>query len=176
MQDAGRLMADVRRRDAAAFEALYDGFGRLVYGIASRMLADTATAEDVTQSVFLTVWTRPEAFRGGNVGAWLARVTRNRCLDVLRSRAARPSAEMPVDVADETALDDAILARLDGARVRSALALLPVEQREPIEMGFFDGVTHDEIARRSGIPLGTIKTRIRTGLRRLREHLAGGAA
>ena len=169
-------MASVRRRDVAAFEALYDGFGRLVYGIAARMLGDPAGAEDVTQSVFLTVWTRPEAFRDGNVGAWLARVTRNRCLDVLRGRAARPQGEMPVDVADESALDDAILARLDGARVRSALALLPAEQREPIEMGFFDGITHEEIARRAGIPLGTIKTRIRTGLRRLRERLSETSA
>ncbi|MBV8354659.1 MAG: sigma-70 family RNA polymerase sigma factor, partial [Candidatus Eremiobacteraeota bacterium] len=173
MQDAGRLIARIRERDAAAFEALYDAFSRLVYGIALRMVGDVATAEDVTQNVFLTVWTRPEAFREGNVAAWLSRVTRNRCLDVLRSRASHQVDEVPVDIPAENALEDEILQRVDGAQVRAALASLPQDQRAPIEMGFFGGITHDEIARRTGIPLGTIKTRIRTGLRRLRAHLEG---
>ena len=169
-------MGRVRLRDAAAFEAVYDGFHRLVFGIALRMLGDAASAEDVVQSVFLTVWTRPEAFRDGNLGAWLARVARNRCLDALRSRASRPEGEMPVDVASEESLDDTIFARLVCADVRAALGDLPSDQREPIEMGFFEGITHEEIARRTGTPLGTIKTRIRTGLRKLRTHLEGTSA
>ena len=173
VQDAGRLMARVRERDLPAFEALYDAFHRLVYGIAVRMLEDAGTAEDVTQSVFLTVWRRPEAFREGNVAAWLSRVTRNRCLDVLRTRAARPQGEMPADVADEPELDDAFFAKIEGERVRAALAALPAEQREAIELGFFAGITHEEIARRTGTPLGTVKTRIRTGLRKLRSALEG---
>ena len=169
-------MGRVRLRDAAAFEAVYDEFHRLVFGIALRMLGEPAAAEDVVQSVFLTVWTRPETFREGNLGAWLARVARNRCLDVLRSRASRPEGEMPVDVAAEESLDDTIFARLICADVRTALGDLPADQRVPIEMGFFDGITHEEIARRTGTPLGTIKTRIRTGLRKLRTRLEGTSA
>ncbi len=87
-------MARVRERDAGAFEALYDSYHRLVYGIAARILHDEMAAEDVTQSVFLKLWSAPDAFQGGNFGAWLARVSRNRALDVLRSRALREEGEI----------------------------------------------------------------------------------
>jgi RNA polymerase sigma-70 factor (ECF subfamily) len=173
VQDAGRLMARVRERDTAAFEALYETHQRLVYGVAMRMLDDASAAEDVVQSVFLALWNRPDSFREGNFTAWIGRVARNRCLDILRARKVRNEDAMAVDVAGDCALDDEIFARLDGDRVRAALASLPEEQRKPIEMGFFEGVTHDEIARRTGIPLGTIKTRIRTGLHKLRDQLQG---
>ena len=99
------------------------------------------------------------------------RVTRNRALDVLRSRASRATAEIPSDIATEGSIDEIVFAKIDSQRVRSALAALPDEQRSPIEMGFFGGITHEEIARRTGIPLGTVKTRIRSGLRRLRGDL-----
>lgn len=164
-------MERVRHRDTAAFEALYDGFNRLVYGIALKVLGDIGAAEDLTQTVFLKVWTAPNAFGGGNFGAWLARVTRNRALDVLRARQSRPEAEFPADVALEGALDEVVFATLDGDRVRSALSTLPEDQREPIELGFFGGLTHEEIARRSALPLGTVKTRIRAGLKKLRNAL-----
>jgi RNA polymerase sigma-70 factor (ECF subfamily) len=166
-------MARVRERDVTAFEAVYDGFHRLVYGIALKMLGDPSAAEDLAQAVFLRVWSSPEAFGGGNFGAWIARVTRNRALDVLRSRATRPETEMPADIPLEGSLDESVFARLDGERVRSALAALPDEQRRPIELGFFGGMTHDEIARRSELPLGTVKTRIRAGLKKLRVSLEG---
>jgi len=171
VEDGARLMERLRARDPAAFETIYDTYHRLVFGIALRMLSDTTMAEDLTQSVFLKLWTAPDAFREGNFGAWLARVTRNRSLDMLRSRAARPEGEIPADIAVDGALDDLVFAKLDSARVREALSALPDEQREPIELGFFGGITHAEIAKRTGIPLGTIKTRIRTGLRRLRGEL-----
>ncbi len=164
-------MERLRARDAAAFEHLYDAYHRLVFGIALRMLSDTAMAEDLTQSVFLKIWSAPDSFREGNFAAWLSRVTRNRALDVLRSRASRPETEIPSDIPIDGTLDDVVFAKIDSQRVRSALAALPDEQRAPIEMGFFGGITHEEIARRTGIPLGTIKTRIRTGLRRLRGDL-----
>ena len=169
-------MARVRERDAGAFEALYDSYHRLVYGIAARILRDSMAAEDVTQAVFLKLWSSPEAFQGGNFGAWLARVSRNRALDVVRSRALRSEGEIPLDVPVDTLLDDVVFSRLDGARVRAALATLPSEQREPIELGFFGGITHEEIARRTATPLGTIKTRIRSGLRKLRASLETGTA
>jgi RNA polymerase sigma-70 factor (ECF subfamily) len=164
-------MERVRARDVDAFEQLYDGYHRLVFGIALRMTSDATMAEDVTQSVFLKLWSTPDAFRDGNFSAWLSRVTRNRVLDVLRSRANKPATEIPADLPAELSLDDDVFARIDAERVRSALAALNDDQRSLIELGFFGGVTHEEIARRTGLPLGTIKTRIRTGLRRMRESL-----
>lgn len=173
MEDAERLMALVRVRNADAFETLYDAYHRLVYGVALRILGDVSAAEDTTQTVFLKLWTSPDLFHTGNFPAWIARVARNRALDVLRSRAFRSESELPDAVPEIDSLEDVAFAHIDAAKVRDALALLPQEQRDPIEMGFFGGVTHDEIARRSGIPLGTIKTRIRSGLRRLRTTLDG---
>lgn len=163
-------MARVRSKDPAAFEALYDAYHRLVYGVAMRMLSDVSTAEDVTQAVFLKIWSSPQLFESGNFAGWLVRMTRNRALDLLRSKSYRhedlnesqPAGEMP----DETAF-----AHINADLVRTALAHLPAEQRELIEMGFFGGLTHEEMSRRTGVPLGTIKTRIRAGLRKLRSAL-----
>lgn len=173
VMDADGLMRRVRVRDANAFEAIYDGYHRLVYGIALRILGDIGRAEDVTQAVFLKIWRSPDSFRGGNFTGWIARVARNRALDVLRSSAARDESELPAALPEDDGLEDRAVAEIDAARVRVALARLPEEQRIPIEMGFFGGVTHEEMARRTGVPLGTIKTRIRTGLRRLRGALDG---
>jgi RNA polymerase sigma-70 factor (ECF subfamily) len=172
-EDAGLLMARVRARDADAFEALYDMFHRIVYRVALRMLGDAPGAEDVTQAVFMKVWSAPELFRGGNVGAWIARIARNRALDVLRSRGTRQESELPCNLLDTEAIEDVAFARIDAALVRNALATLPAEQRDAIELGFFGGITHEEIARRTNAPLGTVKTRIRMGLRKLRAALDG---
>ncbi len=165
-------MAGVRARDAAAFEALYDGYHRLVYGIAYRMLGEVAGAEDITQAVFLKIWSAPERFVSGNFAGWIARITRNRALDALRAK-SRTDVELPEQQPDEEPMENAAFAAIDAAQVRSALNQLPSEQRELIEMGFFGGITHEELAKRTGIPLGTIKTRIRTGLYRLRAALQG---
>jgi RNA polymerase sigma-70 factor, ECF subfamily len=175
-RDAGQLMARVRARDVGAFEALYDEFHRLVYGLALRMLGDAASAQDVTQAVFLKVWSSPDLFRGGNFAGWIARIARNRCLDMLRSRASHETSELPESLPENEGLEDIAFARLNAALVRKALDTLPPEQREPIELGFFAGVTHEEIARRTNTPLGTIKTRIRLGLRKLRSALEGTVA
>lgn len=169
-------MERVRRGDAGAFEALYDEYHRLVYGVALRVLADRGAAEDVTQAVFLKIWSHPEAFVSGNFGAWIVRVARNRAFDAVRARAARPEEEVPDAMPAEDSLEDAAISRLDAASLRKAVAQLPAEQRELIELGFFGGVTHQEIARSTGLPLGTVKTRIRSGLRRLRAALDGVAA
>ena len=170
-EDADVLMARVRERNADAFEALYDAHHRVVYGVALRMLGEGAAAEDVTQTVFLKLWNSPELFQGGNFSAWIVRVTRNRALDVLRNRAVRNETELPEALPEREAIEERAFARIDAQRVRNALAALPDEQRQPIELGFFGGITHEEIARRLGIPLGTIKTRIRSGLRKLRAIL-----
>jgi len=166
-------MARIRERDVRAFEELYERFKYIVYGIGSRMLGSDQAAEDVVQAVFMKAWSRPDAFREGNLTAWMARVTRNHCLDVLRSRANRSETLLHEDLPLEGAFDEEIFARIDGDRVRAALSHLSEEERRPIEMGFFEGVTHAEISALTGIPLGTIKSRIRTGLRHLREQLEG---
>jgi RNA polymerase sigma-70 factor, ECF subfamily len=171
VEDGARLMERVRARDVDAFERLYDGYHRLVFGIALRIASDAALAEDLTQSIFLKLWSSPETFREGNFAGWLSRVTRNHALDVVRSRANRSGGEMPAEIPAEASTDATVFARIDAQRVRGALSALSEEQRTPIELGFFAGITHEEIALRTGIPLGTIKTRIRTGLRRMRESL-----
>ena len=169
------LMMRVRERDSHAFEALYDRYHRLVYGLALRMLGETVGAEDVTQTIFLKIWSAPERFESGNFPGWIVRMTRNRCLDLLRSK-SRNHDELPLDALSDDVLEEQAFADLDAQRVRSAIAQLPANEREPIELGFFAGFTHEEIARRCGAPLGTVKTRIRTGLRRLRSALDGVTA
>lgn len=163
-------MARVRSKDAAAFETLYDEYHRLVYGVAMRMLGDVAAAEDVTQAIFLKIWSAPQLFQSGNFAGWLVRITRNRALDILRSKSYRHE-ELPEAQPAEEMLEETALAHLNADLVRNALAQLPDEQRELIELGFFGGITHEEMSRRTSIPLGTVKTRIRAGLRKLRSAL-----
>jgi RNA polymerase sigma-70 factor (ECF subfamily) len=166
-------MGRVRAQDARAFEALYDRYHRLVYGVALRVLGEQPAAEDVTQAIFMKLWSDPAGFTAGNFNAWIVRVARNRALDALRARGARSHEELPEALPAEDALEDTALAQIEAGAVRDALAQLPEEQRSLIELGFFGGVTHHEIARTTGIPLGTVKTRIRSGLRRLRSALDG---
>jgi RNA polymerase sigma-70 factor (ECF subfamily) len=173
VEEAARLMERVRARETAAFEALYDRYHRLVYGVALRVLSDPIGAEDVTQSVFLKIWSEPALFREGNFGAWIARIARNRSFDLVRGRALHGEREFPESLPADDTLEDTALAHIDAARVRDALGQLPPEQREPIELGFFGGVTQEQIARQTGLPLGTVKTRMRTGLRKLRNALEG---
>jgi RNA polymerase sigma-70 factor, ECF subfamily len=169
-------MARVCARDPAAFEALYNAHSRLVYGVALRLLGDTATAEDVTQAVFLKIWNSPESFRGGNFTGWLVRVARNRALDVLRARTAHPEVDVPETLPETDALEDTVFAHVNAEVVGRALAQLPESDRRLIELGFFGGVTHVGLAERTGLPLGTVKTRIRSTLAKLRVLLEGVAA
>ncbi len=173
MDDPGCLVARVRDRDIAAFESLYDSFQWLVYAIAVKMLGNTGPADDVVQKVFLKLWAAPEAFRGGNVGGWLSRITRNCAIDELRAQSRRWRGDFAaaLDIEAEYALEDAVLASVEAAHVRRALETLRSEQRIAIELGFFSGMTHQEIANVTHAPLGTVKTRVRTGLRKLRLAL-----
>jgi RNA polymerase sigma-70 factor (ECF subfamily) len=175
MQDASRLMERVRGRDADAFENLYDRYHAMVYGIALRVLGDAGSADDVTQNVFFKIWSAPDAFRSGNLDGWLARVARNRAIDVLRSRKLRSESELSESIPDDVTLEQTAMTRIDGQLARAAMNQLSDDQRSLLELGFFGGMTHDAIARKTGIPLGTVKTRIRSGLRRLRDLLDGAA-
>jgi RNA polymerase sigma-70 factor (ECF subfamily) len=169
-------MERVRARDPVAFEALYDAYHRLVYSVALRVLNDPASAEDVTQTVFLKLWSAPESFREGNFPGWLVRVARNRALDLMRARAAHPQVKLPESMPEQDALEDTAFAHLDGESVRRALGQLAQPERLLIQLGFFGGLTHQELARRTDTPLGTVKTRIRSALRKLRAALDGVVA
>lgn len=169
--EADALVRRLASRDIEAFEVLYDANYRMVFAIGVRLVGDVESAEDLTQVVFLKVWANPASFKGGSFGAWIARVARNAGLDVLRQRAARGETEIAADVPLDEALEDTVLANLDAQRVRSALRRLPATERVPIEMGFFRGMTYRSVALETGVPLGTVKTRIRTGLHRLRDAL-----
>jgi RNA polymerase sigma-70 factor, ECF subfamily len=168
------LVERVMVGDHEAFAALYDRHSALVYGVARRILGDGPPAEDVAQSVFLQIWTRPEAYRGGNFGAWIARVTRNACLDIVRSSAVRlREPELPDDVVAEVQTEDEVFANMRAEAVGAALSALSSDQRSAIEKAYFEGLSYREVAEQMGVPLGTVKSRIRIGLKRLSEALRG---
>jgi RNA polymerase sigma-70 factor (ECF subfamily) len=168
--------------DPRVFERIYDEHGRAVYGAAMRILANPAQAQDVTQDVFLRLWRRPRAFdaRRGELGAYLRLMARSRALDLWREgqAAGRASDRLKhVVVADTGRVEEApaLAAERDEARaaVRSALGRLPSAQREALVLAYWGGMTADEIARRSQVPLGTAKSRIRLGIAKLREECTG---
>ncbi len=161
--------------DVDAFEVLYDRYHRLVYGVALRMSGDSRIAEDVSQTVFLKLWRSYERYARGNLAGWLTRVTRNQTIDVVRRLHLAASTSALEPVSSEVVLED-VCDRLEASWGRlaivRALEQLRKEERVPIELGFFNGLTHVEIAHEIGVPLGTVKTRIRSGLQRLRSLLA----
>ncbi len=164
------LVWGIRSGDEGAMTALYDRYSSLVYAIALRVLGDTGAAEDVLQEVFMQLWRNPGAFDSGrgNLGAWLGVITRNRAIDGLRKR--RPETDI-ADVVVSVEPDMAGEAERSRAmeKVRGALGGMPAPQRNALEMAYFEGLTHTEIAAKTGEPLGTIKTRIRAGLQALRK-------
>ena len=163
----------MRAGDETAMADLYDRYSGIVYGVALRVLGNTTAAEDVLQEVFLQLWRNPQAFDAdrGRLPAWLAVIARNRAIDHLRKRPPEDDIE---DLAVSTGvnLENATAQRLAVDKVRRVLAQLPAEQRRLLEMAFFEGMTHSEIAAKTGEALGTIKTRIRTGLLALRKAFA----
>jgi RNA polymerase sigma-70 factor (ECF subfamily) len=170
--DDATLIKRIAEGDHDAFASLYDRHGALVFGIAKRVLGNREQAEDVTQSVFLQIWTRPEMFAGGNFAAWVARVARNASLDVLRSAAVRTRApELPLDLPAEGALDEHVFERVRASALTAAIAALPEDQRVAIEQAYFAGLSYREVAERLNAPLGTVKSRIRMGLRKLFESM-----
>ena len=185
--DAARL-ADVAAGDAGALGVLYDRHIRAVYSIALRVLRDESEAEDVVQDVFAQVWRQSSRYdrTRGTVAAWLMTIARTRAIDRLRTRRARPdSSAAALDMSTEPvapSIDPAVVidAERDAQRVRLALDQLPLVQRLALELAYFEGLTQSEIAERLEEPLGTVKTRIRLGLLKLRDALlgspAGGAA
>jgi RNA polymerase sigma-70 factor (ECF subfamily) len=167
------LVSAIRSGDESAMAALYDKYSSIVYAVALRVLADTGAAEDVLQEVFMQLWRNPGAFDAsrGNLAPWLAVVARNRAIDALRRRQPETDIEDVIVSVEPDLAGDAERSRAM-EKVRSALGTMPAPQRNALEMAYFEGLTHTEIAEKTGEPLGTIKTRIRTGLTALRKAFA----
>jgi RNA polymerase sigma-70 factor (ECF subfamily) len=166
------LMSRIRSGDEDALAVLHDRYASVVYSVALRVLGETTQAEDILQEIFLQLWRNPQGFdaRRGNLGAWLAVIARHRAIDQLRRR--RPESEIEdVVISVDTRLEQSTDRNLAIAKVRAAVERLPAEQRQPLELAFFQGLTHAEIASKTGEPLGTIKTRIRAALLALRKAL-----
>lgn len=172
------LITAIAQGDHPALLALYDRHSRLGYGLAYRMLGESGAAEEAVQDAFLRVWRRAATFdpSRGSVRSWLMTIVHHCAIDLHRKRASGPTIVAGLDeIAEHTPAPDTwseVSARLDQDRVRAAVAQLPQEQRRAIELAYFDGLTHREIAERDGLPLGTVKGRLRLGLQRLYTSLA----
>ena len=168
--DDGVLISAIRSRNQGAMAQLYDRYSSVVYAVALRVLGDTAAAEDVLQEIFMQLWRNPGSFDAGrgNLAPWLAVIARNRAVDVLRKR--RPQTEISETL---VSVEPDLAGEADRGRtverVRAVLKEMPAPQRSALEMAYFEGYSHSEISEKTGEPLGTIKTRIRTGLMQLRK-------
>jgi RNA polymerase sigma-70 factor, ECF subfamily len=167
------LLALVQQGDQQALARLFENYSKLVYSVALRILHDPAAAEDVLQEIFMQIWSSPTNFDAsrGDLGSWLAVVSRNRSISFLRGkRPATPVEDVSLISPYDPATDGDRNILL--GRVRLLIADLPFEQRNVLDLAFFEGLTHAEIADRTGDPLGTVKTRIRLALRALRRTFA----
>lgn len=178
------LMPLVGRRDPEAFEVLYDRHGGVAFSLAYRIVGDRAAAEEVTQEAFISVWRSGARFDAarGSVRSWLLSVVRNRAIDFLRSKAGKAP---KLDFDDEAVLEqrpakerteEEALRRETASEVRGALGKLPGEQSKVIELAYFGGFSHSEIAEILSLPMGTVKGRMRLGLEKIRGELAEGLA
>nr|WP_050671701.1 ECF RNA polymerase sigma factor SigK [Luteipulveratus halotolerans] len=177
--DLADLLAAVSRGEQVAFSRLYDATAPRVHGLVLRVLTDPAQSEEVTQEVFLEIWrtaTKFDPSRGSALG-WLLTIAHRRAVDRVRASSAARARDATYErQATPTSYDstaETVTARLDAERVRGAMALLTDMQREAVELAYFGGRTHTEVAETLGIPLGTAKSRIRDGLNRLRDHIGG---
>ena len=174
------LMVSLAERDLTALATLYDRYGRLAYALAYRILGESAAAEDVVQDAYISAWRGAASYRRerGNPRGWLLSIVHHRAVDVLRRKTAFRSA--PLELAEQRAADEdtAVMAErnVEQQTVRLALQALPDAQRRTIELAYFGGYTHVELAELMGVPLGTVKGRMRIGLQKMRRALEGSRA
>lgn len=172
--EAVSVLTRLQRRDPAALAEVYDLFGGKAFGLAHRILGDTASAEDAVQDAFLHLWNQARRLDAnkGRVDTYLMTIVHRRSIDLLRRRANRNAHHdlLPEDVIDERPIDvaDEVAAKWDSESVHRALSTLGAEQREAIELAYFQGLTHREIAEKTGAPVGTVKSRLRLGVEKLR--------
>jgi RNA polymerase sigma-70 factor (ECF subfamily) len=176
--DDGALIAAVAAGDVAALDLLYRRHRSLALGVACKLLRDRAAAEDVVHDAFLSVWRAAASFQPGRGSprAWLLTIVRNAAIDSLRARelSQRPRttrARLQLHAPLDEDIGATVAMAAEARRLGAALTALPPEQRSAIELAFFAGLTHDQIATHTGVPLGTVKGRVRLGLRRLRHDL-----
>lgn len=171
-----RLLEGIARRDHASLAALYDRYHRLAFSLALRVVHDRGRAEDVVQDAFLSVWRRAASYAHarGSVKTWLTSIVRNRAIDLIRGRRESDADDEAVLLAlrdPRPGVVEQVTANLDRDAIRGVLAELPIPQRQAITMAYFEGRSQSEIAEVTGLPLGTVKSRIRLGMHRLRERL-----
>jgi len=175
-----RLVERLQRRDPQALAELYQRYGRLVYSLILRMVRDTGVAEDLVQETFLRAWNRAQGLDAekGSVGAWLVAVARNRAIDYQRSTTGRARTALELEATEHPALfgdmEKELLDSDKARRVKAAMEKLSANQRQVIELAYFEGLSQTEMADRMGQPLGTVKTWVRAALKALRHEL--GAA
>jgi RNA polymerase sigma-70 factor, ECF subfamily len=176
------LVARMRNGDTAALEALYSRYARVVYSFAVRIVGDGPSAEEILQEAFVRTWRQAATFRTvrGNFASWLLSITHNLAIDELRKRQRRPQRVDGVDISETlyglvdeaTNVEEAAEASALRERVARAMATLPDAQRVAVELAFFNGMSQREIAAHLREPLGTIKTRLRLGMQKLKTALA----
>ena len=163
-------------RDDGALCEMYDQFGSYIYGLAARVIGDRRAAEDVTQDVFLSLWERPEAFEPerGRLRTFVGTLAHRRAIDHVRREEARRrrTARDAAGILPIPDVDELAMAIVTAEQVRAEVEKLPAEQREAIELAYFDGPTYRQVADELGIPEGTAKSRMRLGLRRIADALA----
>jgi RNA polymerase sigma-70 factor (ECF subfamily) len=170
------LISLVGGSDAEAFATLYDRHGRAAYSLAYRMMGERQAAEDLVQDAFLKVWRAAGSYRTerGSVRNWLLSVVHNRAIDQLRSRASRRRTQKKIEASAPTSQPSEAFAQTwrnsQREQVREALKTLPQEQLKIVELAYFSGYTHMEIAELLGLPLGTVKGRMRLGLKKVKDY------
>ncbi len=172
-----QLLRRLAAGDVESFGMIYDRYSRSVYSLAWKMLGDAQAAQEVTQEVFEAIWRGARAYAPGRGSArtWILAMAHHKSVDAMRRqrvRASEPLSEAHPDDADVVAL---AMRAVEGAAVRAALATLSEAQRAVVVLAYYGGYTQQEIARRLGVPLGTVKTRIRDGLQKLRDRLTAAA-
>ena len=178
--DPNSLLASVAAGDQAAFASLYDVLAPSVYGVVRRVLRDPAPAEEVTQEVFVEIWRLAPRYdrTRGSARTWAVTIAHRRAVDRVRSEQAHRDRHAVIGAAafdrppspEDTSIDNE-----DGRRARAALDELPAPQRQALELAYYDGLTHVQIAERLDVALGTVKTRIRDGLIKLRTTMGAGS-
>ncbi len=169
------LVALLREQPAAGIAALYDRYGRLIFSMALRVVQDRGAAEEITQDVFMRCWRSLDRYQPsqGSLASWMLSITHNRAIDELRSRRGKDARrEISDDILQPQAMiDPGFEEALLRGEIQQALQILPVAQRDVIELVFWSGLTRREIAERLSLPLGTVHTRLRLGMDKLREAL-----
>jgi len=169
------LARRLRAGDEQALADLYDGYSRFVFGLALRVIGDRAAAEDITQDVFVGLWTQPDRFDPdrGSLRAFLATLAHRRSVDLIRGEESRRRRESRTSVEPTfaSAIDDVALQSVTAGTVRDAVASLPINQRQALELAYFDGCTYRQVAERLGIPEGTAKSRLRVALHAMADLL-----